>query len=119
MLLDLVKTVVVSRAFKYLQTHLAEKYRIPKMSSISPGRLDEWPIDQQRELFRVFGDNIDRIGVSHTKTCLMVPVKTVSGFLFPSEEGFESCQLCQRKKCMERRAAFDPALAEQFGVVNQ
>jgi hypothetical protein len=65
MLLGLVKTVVVSRAFQYLQTHLAEKYRIPIMSSISPERLDEWPIDQQRELFRIFGNNIDLLVLSN------------------------------------------------------
>ncbi|MES0324288.1 MAG: hypothetical protein ABUK18_00205 [Candidatus Bathyarchaeia archaeon] len=79
MLLDQVKTVVVSKAYQYLRTHLAEKYGIKKLSSVAPGRLDEWPLTQQRELFSLFGDNVDRIGVRLTKTCLMVPVKTVSG----------------------------------------
>ena len=91
MLLDQVKTVVVSNAYQYLRIHLAEKYGIKKLSSVAPGRLDEWPLTQQRELFSLFGDNVDRIGVRLTKTCLMVPVKTVSGLLFPSEAGFESC----------------------------
>ncbi len=119
MLLDQVKTVVVSKAYQYLRTHLAEKYGIKKLSSVGPGRLDEWPITQQRELFSLFGDNVDRIGVHLTKTCLMVPVKTVSGLLFPSEAGFESCELCSREKCMGRRTAFDSKLVEIFGVENQ
>jgi hypothetical protein len=119
MLLDQVKTVVVSKAYQYLRTHLAEKYGIKKLSSVGPGRLDEWPITQQRELFSLFGDNVDRIGVHLTKTCLMVPVKTVSGLLFPSEAGFESCELCSREKCMGRRTAFDPKLVEIFEVENQ
>ncbi len=119
MLLDQVKTVVVSKAYQYLRTHLAEKYGIKKLSSVGPGRLDEWPITQQRELFSLFGDNVDRIGVHLTKTCLMVPVKTVSGLLFPSEAGFESCELCSREKCMDRRTAFDSKLVEIFGVENQ
>jgi hypothetical protein len=119
MLLDQVKTVVVSKAFQYLKTHLAEKYGIKKLSSVSPGRLDEWPITQQRELFSLFGNNVDRIGVRLTQTCLMVPVKTVSGLLFPSEAGFESCELCSREKCVGRRAAYDPKQVEIFGVKNQ
>ena len=119
MLLDQVKTVVVSKAYLYLRTYLAEKYGIKKLSSVSPGRLDEWPITQQRELFSLFGDNVDRIGVRLTKTCLMVPVKTVSGLLFPSEAGFESFELCSREKCMGRRAAYDPKQVEIFGVENQ
>jgi hypothetical protein len=119
MLLDQVKTVVVSKAYQYLKTHLAEKYGIKKLSSVAPGRLDECPLTQQRELFSLFGDNVDRIGVRLTKTCLMVPVKTVSGLLFPSEAGFESCELCSREKCMGRRAAYDPKQVEIFGVENQ
>ena len=119
MLLDQVKTVVVSNAYQYLRIHLAEKYGIKKLSSVAPGRLDEWPLTQQRELFSLFGDNVDRIGVRLTKTCLMVPVKTVSGLLFPSEAGFESCELCSREKCMGRRAAYDPKQVEIFGVENQ
>lgn len=119
MLLDQVKTVVVSKAYQYLRTHLAEKYGIKKLSSVAPGRLDEWPLTQQRELFSLFGDNVDRIGVRLTKTCLMLPVKTVSGLRFPSEAGFESCELCSREKCMGRRAAYDPKQVEIFGVENQ
>ena len=119
MLLDQVKTVVVSKAYQYLRTHLAEKYGIKKLSSVAPGRLDEWPLTQQRELFSLFGNNVGRIGVRLTKTCLMVPVKTVSGLLFPSEAGFESCELCSREKCMGRRAAYDPKQVEIFGIENQ
>ena len=119
MLLDQVKNVVVTKANLYLTNHITEKYGIKRLSSVGPGKLDEWPITQQRELFSLFGDNVDRIGVSLTKTCLMVPVKTVSGLLFPSEAGFESCELCSREKCMGRRAAFDPKQVELFGVENQ
>ena len=119
MLLDQVKNVVVTKANLYLTNHITEKYGIKRLSSVGPGKLDEWPITQQRELFSLFGDNVDRIGVSLTKTCLMVPVKTLSGLLFPSEAGFESCELCSREKCMGRRAAFDPKQVELFGVENQ
>jgi hypothetical protein len=37
----------------------------------------------------------------------------VSGIFFPSESGFESCQLCRRDPCSERRAPFDADLWER------
>jgi len=40
----------------------------------------------------------------------MVPVKSVSGILFPTEESFASCQLCPREVCPGRRAPYDPDL---------
>jgi hypothetical protein len=46
----------------------------------------------------------------------MVPNKSVSGLLYPSEDGFQSCQLCHREGCPNRRAPFDPHLwEERFG----
>jgi len=40
----------------------------------------------------------------------MIPNKTTSGIRFPTEERFESCQLCPRETCPGRRAAFEPDL---------
>jgi hypothetical protein len=44
----------------------------------------------------------------------MVPRKSISGILFPSEEGFQSCQLCERASCPGRRAPFDVSLASAY-----
>jgi len=117
MFLEQVKAIVVGKAFQRFRTELAEMYRIGKLSSMSPGRLDEWPITQQKELFRLFGAHVDEIGVHLTETCLMVPLNTVSGILFPSEIGFESCQLCPRENCTGRRAKFDPELVKMYGII--
>jgi len=42
-----------------------------------------------------------------------VPVKSVSGIMFPTEMSFESCGLCPREVCPGRRAAYDPGLWEK------
>ncbi len=42
----------------------------------------------------------------------MLPTKSVSGILFPTEHDFASCQLCQRGDCPNRRARYDPELLE-------
>jgi hypothetical protein len=70
------------------------------------GDADVWPIQQQRELFSLLGDVQGELGVSLTESCLMVPNKTVSGLIFPTEIDFESCQVCKRKDCPNRRAPY-------------
>ena len=90
------------------------KYRPGKMSSMSPGSLQDWPITQQSELFRVLGDVESEIGVRLTESYLMLPMKSVSGLCFPTETSFESCQLCPRDDCPGRAAPYDPTLWKQY-----
>lgn len=78
-------------------------------SSVNPGSLVDWPITEQQELFGIFEDNADKIGVKLTKSSLMSPVKSVSGIRYPSQKEFRNCQLCQRKNCPTREAEFDEA----------
>jgi len=80
---------------------------------MSPGSLADWPMEQQRQLFALLGDVRGRIGVELTESCLMIPIKSISGLLFPTEIRFESCQLCPREGCPGRRAEHDPVLWER------
>ncbi|MBA7552569.1 hypothetical protein ES705_45138 [subsurface metagenome] len=111
---DTIKTMIVRSAITYLHNHLIEHYALDKMSRMSPGSLESWPLAQQKELFSLFGDTEELIGVRLTENCIMVPLKSVSGIYFPTEIKFESCQLCPREKCIGRRAPYDPALAEKY-----
>jgi hypothetical protein len=74
---------------------------------MSPGSLEDWPITEQPKLFSLFGDTEKSIGVKLTASLLMIPRKSISGILFPSEEGFVSCRLCPRENCPSRKAEFD------------
>ena len=114
--LDAIKRMVLTSAVGYLRDHLAGRYLPGEMSRMSPGALEDWPITQQKELFSLFGDVEGLIGVRLTESFLMVPVKSVSGVLFPSQVRFESCQLCPREVCEGRKAPYDPALAEAYGI---
>ncbi len=82
-------------------------------SSISPGSLVDWPVLEQKKLFRLFQGGDERIGVSLTKSCLMQPVKSVSGIRYVSDHDFHNCDLCQRKGCPSRQSPFDPSLYEK------
>jgi hypothetical protein len=112
---DTIKETALHAAILHLVTHLKEAWALESLVSMNPGSGDVnvWPIQQQRELFAFFGDIEESIGVVLTESCLMVPNKSVSGVLFPSEHGFQSCQLCHRERCPNRRAPFDPHLWEE------
>jgi len=112
---DTIKEMALVAAISHLVTHLKEAYVLETLVSMNPGSgdINVWPIEQQKNLFAFFGDVQESIGVALTDSCLMVPNKSVSGLLYPSEDGFQSCQLCHRQKCPNRRAPFDPHLWEE------
>ncbi len=111
---DVIKETVLRSAVSYLESYLKRSYALGLVSRMNPGSLPSWPITQQRELFSIFGNVDDIIGVELTENCLMIPVKSVSGIFFPTEIKFESCQLCSREVCHERRAPYDPNLAKKY-----
>jgi len=99
---------------RHLTKHLKEKYRFEQLSKMSPGSLKDWPITQQKELFSIFGDTQEIIGVRLNDSLLMIPRKSVSGIYFPTEIKFYNCQLCPRQKCIGRQAPYDPKLTESY-----
>jgi hypothetical protein len=112
--LDMIKEMALRSAVSYTENHLKETFAIDQLSRMNPGSLPSWPLTQQRELFSLFGDVKELIGVELTETFLMIPVKSVSGIFFPTEVKFESCQLCPREVCRGRRAPYDPELARRY-----
>ena len=110
--LDILKTSLLWSSIAYLDAHLERQYALEKTASMSPGSGDAeiWPIEQQRLLFALLGNVEERIGVALSESLLMVPTKSVSGFRFPTEVSFRTCQLCHRENCPSRGAPFDAAL---------
>jgi hypothetical protein len=109
---DAIKEEVLRYAYDYLIEYLERSYRLEKTATMHPGSadLEVWPIEQQRELFRLLGDGPSSIGVRLSDSCLMSPVKSISGMLFATQTDFQSCQVCQRENCPSRQSPFDEAL---------
>ena len=103
-------------SIQYLREHLDRRHKVSKLATMNPGSGDAsvWPIEQQRELFSLFGDVEKLIGVRLTKSLVIAPDMSVSGILFPTETDFQSCQLCHRENCRFRRAPFDRELWESI-----
>lgn len=110
---DTIKETALREALKAVGEHLTGAYRTGRRSAMSPGSLPNWPIEQQMPLFELFRGEAATIGVQLTESCLMFPVKSVSGLWFEREKDFVNCQLCPRENCPGRRAAYDPDLFER------
>ncbi|GAB4262308.1 hypothetical protein [Deferrisoma sp.] len=97
-----------------------EAFGLPRLSSLHPGGLPDWPIEGQRAVFGLLGDGARKIGVGLTESLLMVPKKSVSGIFFPSRALLVSCRHCARASCPSRRAPFvgdaSPASGPACGV---
>lgn len=115
-LLDQTLNLILRKARRRLEQHLCSTFALGNISSMSPGSLPDWPIEQQQPLFRLLPGVEDALGVRLTETFLILPRKSVSGVYFPSETTFLSCQLCPRDRCDSRKAAFDLQKARDYGV---
>lgn len=106
------EAVLQSATLGFIQ-HLSETYGLGQTAVMNPGSLADWPLSQQRVLFSFLGDVQGAIGVELTPSMLMLPAKSVSGIIFPTEANFASCQLCPRTACPNRRMPYEPELFEQ------
>ncbi len=102
----------VKEACRFLQEKLEHDFATGTLATMNPGSLEDWPMAEQKPLFQILGDAAQTIGVELSDSFLMLPVKSVSGIFFPSEEKFESCELCPRERCPNRRSPYN---AELFG----
>jgi hypothetical protein len=75
----------------------------------SPGYCD-WPIQQQRPLFKLF-DDMDTPDVALNERCLMSPRKSVSGLfgllhagVNGADPAYNPCDTCSKRDCIARRS---------------
>lgn len=107
---DQIKEFALRSALAFMRDHLVSHYQPGRIAQMNPGSLADWPLGQQKPLFRLLGSAPQRIGVQLTDRMLMIPTKSASGIIFPTATTFESCQLCPLEGCPSRRAEYDPTL---------
>lgn len=110
---DTIKEMALRSAVEALNDDIENRYSPGSTATMSPGSLEDWPLEEQSRLFDLLGREPETIGVHLTDSMLMVPTKSISGIRFPTEESFESCQLCARKNCPGRRVPFEEGLYER------
>ncbi len=118
--LNALQLELLRSAIEHVTETIKNKYQLEKISAMNPGsgEANVWPIEQQTELFGLFGDVNAMIGVELLPSYLMMPEMSVSGIIFETEKTYVNCQLCQRENCPGRRAEFDCELWETVNANN-
>ena len=107
-----IKLSLLEGVIEHIKSEINQRFKYSKLSSMNPGSGDHsvWPIEQQQDLFSIFGDVEGQIGVKLLPSYLMQPDISASGIFFPTETTYQNCQLCRREECEYRSAAFDEKL---------
>lgn len=108
--IDTISERILYQASAQCLKEIRERAGSENVSSMNPGSLSDFPITQQKPLFRLLGDVYGQIGIHLTDTCLMLPYKSLSGIYFVSAKDYVNCALCQRVDCPNRRVEFDEML---------
>lgn len=117
---DAIAEMALRAAIDALRSHILNRYRPGHLAVMHPGSLADWPIKQQRPLFDLLDNPEAAIGVKLLNSLLMTPTKSVSGIYFPTQESFESCQLCPMENCPNRKAPYDATLyRRKYAAANE
>jgi hypothetical protein len=101
---DTILALALGSALQSLEASLRKRCHPRSLSMMNPGSLPDWPLQEQKQLFSLFGNDAALIGVTLTQGFMMKPLKSLSGVFFASDAGFVNCQLCPREGCPGRRA---------------
>lgn len=116
---DKIMEMALETAVTAFEGHLETHYNPGSISNMNPGSLEDWPISQQKKLFSILGDPLNKIGVQLTDSYLMLPLKSLSGVRFHSSIEFVNCQLCSRENCPNRRVEYHYNAAENYNLKNK
>lgn len=113
---DTITMLALGTALTTFKEHIRERFGTGPTSTMNPGSLEDWPLEEQHRLFSLLGDAPALIGVRLTEKTMMIPLKSVSGLEFESDTSFYNCLLCPREDCGGRLAPYDRELYEaMFG----
>lgn len=105
-IIDAIGSLTVERAMDKIHGALAEEQAergLKITNRYSPGYCN-WPLKDQRPLFGFVGEN--PTGIALSESCLMHPIKSVSGVIGIGEKARRrayGCVVCSNKTCIYRR----------------
>ena len=115
---DTIMFLALGTAIQVVNDKIKKTLDAEIVSTMNPGSLEDWPITEQTKLFSLMKDETAAIGIMLNESCLMRPLKSISGLSFASGEIFHNCQLCPRRDCPGRRAPFDDGMYEKRYKIN-
>jgi len=113
--LDEIGNMVLRQIQEAFFAFLQEKYWLEQVGYMNPGSLDDWPLEEQKPLFSLFGEEqVKELINVELKHFMMHPKKSLSGIAFASKTGFKSCLVCPRDNCPGRKAPFDESMFDDY-----
>ena len=105
---DSLKELLLRQAYTHCARHLKTHHNPGKTITMTPGSLEDWPIQEQKKIFTLLAAGAQAIDVRLNDSFLMIPTKSLAGVWIPSEKDFVNCKLCPRENCSGRQAQYDP-----------
>ena len=105
-IVDTMGSVVVEKSMDFIQSELEKQVQLDGMkitNRYSPGYCN-WPVDDQKQLFSLVPAHTCEISLS--ASCLMVPIKSVSGIIGIGRnvrKSSYSCDICNNLTCIYRK----------------
>jgi hypothetical protein len=105
---DTLRESALRCAFDRFTAHLKATVNPGSTAVMTPGSLEDWPIEEQAVVFRLLGRGPELVGVTLTDSYLMIPTKSIAGVIVPTAKDYVNCKLCPREHCQGRQAPYDP-----------
>ena len=102
--IDTIKEHALDEALLKAKNIFEDSLSCCNISSINPesGNRNLWDINELEKEFRIFEKHNCLRNIKLTKSCLMLPNKSICGIFFPSEEEFRTCYVCNKTNCPRR-----------------
>lgn len=110
---DSLRECALRCVFDRFTAHLKATVNPGSTAVMTPGSLEDWPIEEQAAVFRLLGTGPELVGVTLTDSYLMIPTKSIAGVIVPTTKDYVNCKLCPRENCSGRQAPYDPDYYEE------
>lgn len=105
-IVDTLGSLVAEKSIEHIQAKMENEMALHGLkitNGYSPGYCN-WPVDDQKKLFSLLPDNI--CDITLTPSCMMNPVKSVSGIIGIGKSVKKSpyaCDICDNRTCVYRK----------------
>ncbi|SHJ87432.1 hypothetical protein SAMN02745751_03600 [Dethiosulfatibacter aminovorans DSM 17477] len=102
-----VEYLALTQIREKMRDKIKDDYNVHGISHINPGSIQGWSTVEVNKVFELLGGKPLELGISVLSSGMINPVRSVSGFMFLSEDEFHNCILCRKQDCPNRKAEFN------------
>ena len=102
------------QAMEKMSAAVEDCFGIKRHIRLCPGSIIDWSIGDVCKIFTLMEGLYQQIDVNVLDSGLINPLKSTSGMFYPTEEEFDSCAICPRANCENRKMPFDEELHDKM-----